>query len=941
MKLRFLLFIILFIHLKSDGQFYSSTGSLPSGIKWNQINSDTVRVVYPEGLGLRAQRIANVVHFISAKNMNSLGDISDKIDIFLINKSSVSNGFVTSAPYHSKFFTMPPQEPFGGTIDWLDLLSLHEYRHVMQMNNTKHGITKWLRKIFGETIWTGAMFLAIPNWFWEGDAVMQETILSSSGRGRLPLFRSRFFDIINQSNVYSYEKMRCGSYRDIVPNHYSLGYQMVEYGRKRYGKDIWKKCVKDASSFRGMFWPFSRALKRYAGISTKGLYEEMTVDSPTTKLIEDTVSYMFKSSINEDNPTFYSFPKFLNTDVLYAIKNSFDTEPYIVKINISDIPKEEKVLAVSFNFGHYDINDKYIVWDEINKHPRWDYVSYSNIYKKNITNGEITQLTKKTRYFSPSISPNGKYIAVVEAKENMTYNLILLNLESGDVIKEIDNKDNYFIRNIDWLSNSEIVVIAQKGNKNAIINFDLDKSHLEILIPFSTRTLYDISATKNKILFSTHFENLEHSICYYDIKSKRVFVNQKGNYQPRIMPSLADNGTLAFCDKIFNNTVLKVGSFEKDIKFKENNVFFEDSIEKSSNINYLSKGEEQTILDAIPNQKFEVDEYYPNKHLLNFHSWMPRLVNPNYSLVFQSNDKLDKMSFSVEPTYNSNDNSFTLNTGLTYAGWYPILYIGLSPRFNIHHTKTIDGKTLEYVSNLGQIKSSIRIPWSFARLNYQKAINTRLDFYGYKYISSTDESIKKNLNSRLDFELTYVNLIKSSYRSIYPKAGLDARLKLYDITISKGPKMLSGNFRLLLPGLLKTHSFRLRFGYFGNFLSDSNSEISLGSSEYYFARGSNNKIVERIVSGAKINYSFPIVYPDYALDKFAFIKRIRANLFFDIDRFDGILNEVSYQRSAGLEIIFDNVYFRSVQIPVGISIDFLFDTKKNEHPIKLRLIVDI
>ena len=42
--------------------------------------------------------------------------------------------------------------------------------------------------LFGEGGQALANSLSVPNWFWEGDAVYQETLVSDQGRGRLPYF---------------------------------------------------------------------------------------------------------------------------------------------------------------------------------------------------------------------------------------------------------------------------------------------------------------------------------------------------------------------------------------------------------------------------------------------------------------------------------------------------------------------------------------------------------------------------------------------------------------------------------------------------------------------------------------------------------------------------------------------------------------------------------
>ena len=64
-------------------------------------------------------------------------------------------------------------------------------------------------------------------------------------------------------------KLRNNSMKDYVPDHYPLGYLMVNYGREKYGLDFWSKVTHDASAFKGLFYPFQKAIKKYSVLIIK------------------------------------------------------------------------------------------------------------------------------------------------------------------------------------------------------------------------------------------------------------------------------------------------------------------------------------------------------------------------------------------------------------------------------------------------------------------------------------------------------------------------------------------------------------------------------------------------------------------------------------------------------------------------------------------------
>jgi hypothetical protein len=164
-------------------------GGNPPSLKWKQISTDTARIIFPAGMESQANRAATIIHRLAAENMNSLGNRLQKINIVLQNQTTVPNGYVNLGPYRSEFYMTPAFNNLDqGSISWADQLTLHEYRHVQQYNNFKQGASKLMGILFGEDGYALASNAAVPDWFFEGDAVYQETVLSEQGRDGCPSF---------------------------------------------------------------------------------------------------------------------------------------------------------------------------------------------------------------------------------------------------------------------------------------------------------------------------------------------------------------------------------------------------------------------------------------------------------------------------------------------------------------------------------------------------------------------------------------------------------------------------------------------------------------------------------------------------------------------------------------------------------------------------------
>jgi len=101
--------------------------------------------------------------------------------------------------------------------------------------------------------------------------------------------------------------------------------------------------------------------------------------------------------------------------------------------------------------------------------------------------------------------------------------------------------------------------------------------------------------------------------------------------------------------------------------------------------------------------------------------------------------------------------------------------------------------------------------------------------------------------------------------------------------------------------------------------ADTNNEYHPLDNSYY-VRGFGASFLSDQFFSPKINYGFPIWYPDLAIGPLVYFKRIRANLFYDIgfDRDFTQTNKLRQLQSAGIELLFDNRYLRIAELSMGV-----------------------
>ncbi len=267
---RFILMMILsFVSFQIPAQFYQY-GQDPSSLKWNYTENDHFKLIHPRGFDANARELLGILNRQYLANSQQLNHFPKKIPVVLHSTPVISNGFVMWAPRRMEFLTYPDVN--GIAQDWYTHLSLHEFRHAVQVGKLNQGVTKVLTILLGEQgIGPAAGMLGF--WFLEGDAIYAETSLSESGRGRDPAFEMGIkAHLLSGTKPYSYAKSYLGSYRDFVPDYYSYGYQMVTFARQKYGKNIWTGALDFTGKKPYLINPVLFYLKKTTGGSKEKLY---------------------------------------------------------------------------------------------------------------------------------------------------------------------------------------------------------------------------------------------------------------------------------------------------------------------------------------------------------------------------------------------------------------------------------------------------------------------------------------------------------------------------------------------------------------------------------------------------------------------------------------------------------------------------------------------
>src|SRR5687768_812970 len=91
---KYLFLFLIFIHFSSQAQL----GGNPSSIKWQQLNTLEVRVIFPQQKDSVAKRVAGIITHLNRTTQNTIGRKEKKINLVLQNETTISNGYVGLGP---------------------------------------------------------------------------------------------------------------------------------------------------------------------------------------------------------------------------------------------------------------------------------------------------------------------------------------------------------------------------------------------------------------------------------------------------------------------------------------------------------------------------------------------------------------------------------------------------------------------------------------------------------------------------------------------------------------------------------------------------------------------------------------------------------------------------------------------------------------------------
>ena len=868
MRILRLITLFLLFPLSASAQFFV-TGDDPGRLKWNFIDTESYRVIYPQG----ADSLANIYGRklekykipISRTSGYMTGDGDGKIMPVVLHAHQDANGSVAWAPKRMDLFSVPSAyEPVA--MPWSTMLSVHESRHVTQMQfgqTEKHRIGKW---ILGEG-WNMIAFLLYPNLTsMEGDAVVMETALTPSGRGRTADFLNYYWVAFDQGDFRKWFKWRFVSQLRYSPTYYALGYMTIGGYRYLYDQPYFvSNALHYAASHSADVGCLESETKRSVGKKWGEVWSEVcdTMYGMWKEEADRRAPYIpYKRVIPESKRyTDYVGSVVAGSDI-YAIKKGHVDAPTIVRIDSEG--KEHRISSFAYAASDlkWDAASERLYWSESMPDERWSLKSDSKIRYMKGANGIKKTLKNKALLYNPA--QNAEKTASVRYYPDGHSSLDLTSSEDGKTMESYDAPDSLQLVETAWIGDN-IYVTAISDNGYGIYRLlSKEGKWSEVLAPQPVM-IKDFRTYGNELVFTCDRTGVN-ELYHLNPVNGNLIQKTSTRYGAEDFQYSADGRQLYYSSQtMMGKHLFKTPSeslLNKKVRFDS---LYKYPVAEKLTIQEKEAAKAQGYADAVTVREEDVKLSDPKRYrkvpnMLKMHTWFPAYVSVDNIMNNMSFDPLwqalslgltgvmqnhlatatGEVGYSAhKDPYNAAKWRHSGHLKFTYSGLYPIFQFAFdindrgarqySTYADIESGRTYMVQSEERKSPYIQGKVSMYIPFNLTSGGWNKGIvpkftyiigNDRFDTgLHFTEFSKEDKPAsyvgykegKNWIRQSVYASLRGYTMLSIANSQVYPRwgigaeAGVASSIESYNVFSPMGYAYGYG----YVPGFMRTHGMKL------------------------------------------------------------------------------------------------------------------------------------
>ena len=472
-RISVLLLTALLSVVPAAAQFYND-GNEPAGVRWRQIKTQDYKLIFPEGLDSLARVYAAYLEAVKEPVGATAGYTPNqlyrkRLPVIMHPYTANATGMVAWTPSRMELYTTPQYSAPLPT-PWMDHLTIHESRHVSQMQYGNDRSYRVFNILFGQ-LFSGAMdVLYCGPAFYEGDAVVAETEMTPSGRGRNAEFLEYYRAAFREGDTRDWWRWRYGSLKYFTPDHYKVGYITAAGMRSVYdAPDFTARYYQRLFANKHWHFPLFNYQKTVKDVSGKRFREAFTEITDTLQqrwTRDEAARAPFQPAERITGPARHYVDysgTCLRDGVFYSIRKGTTSAPELVRIT-----PEGTVALRPFAPGtsplKTDAAGGRIWWSELASDTRWDMVSYSEVWCLDVV-GKRHRLKPHTRWYNPSVAPDGSRLAVTEYAWTGEAYVLVVDSGSGEELERFRAPDGMQPVETEWLGDDIYACAVTDGGQ--------------------------------------------------------------------------------------------------------------------------------------------------------------------------------------------------------------------------------------------------------------------------------------------------------------------------------------------------------------------------------------------------------------------------------------------------------------------------------------------
>src|SRR5690606_18851876 len=454
-----------------------------------------------------------------------------------------------------------------------------------------------------------------------------------------------------------------------------------------------------------------------------------------------------------------------------------------------------------------------IVWDEVRRHSRYGKRTYSVINLYNLHKKTYRQLTRKSRYFSPTLHPDGSQVAVVHIDESNKVGLVLLDAATGAPLASYPAPENIMLQTPAFDPTGTKVVATGISDKGAaIVELNVKTSTFRYLLNWQAQQIERPVYAGNRVVFKAHFNDIDNLYALDKQGTIHQLTNARfGAFNPSV--------DIAGHQLWFNNYQVNGHQISR-LKMSDLPIrHFKAPLSRESNFRNN---------DAPEAEIWPSTAYNGVKNLVNFHSLS--IDNGNFDnigaiepgIFWLSDDLLNTTQIRLGYQYDSDIRTSAYSASVAYQRFFPKFSLAYSNRgqlvaARVTNEDQVDTVSIRWRENTATLQMDI--PLVFYRLNHVfttgvSAATSYTNRYGLNEPRLQEQFID-NIRFPMNYQAYFNHNVRQSALDLAPRWGqnLNINYRHFPFDGHLSGEHFSLRTAFYFPGLWTNHSLLARFNY--------------------------------------------------------------------------------------------------------------------------------